>query len=358
MKGVLVDGIEAVQEAVKTHTRLLPRGAATKPALAAPPDDATHPLDLSRLAGVLEYEPTEFTFTALAGTPLVDIATLLAENGQYLPFDPPLVKTGATLGGTVAAGLSGPGRHRYGGIRDFILGVRFVDGAGRLAKGGGKVVKNAAGFDLPKLLVGSMGRLGVIVEATFKVFPAPQTFETLKVTFGDLSDALSALVKLSRAALEVDALDLAPPGTLYVRIGGLAETLPPRIERLEEFFGRGGETLQGAAEADFWEALRELELAPSGLIAKIPVTPKRIPALDMRLEQHGAARHYSSAGTLAWVAWPDGSEQLHRLLSEMDCAGLSLLGSGASPRLGKVAVGGLLARIKKTLDPDLKFPEF
>ena len=109
---------------------------------------------MTGLNGVLEYEPSEFTFTALAGTPVRDIAAILAERGQYLPFDPMLVGAGSTLGGTVASGLSGPGRFRFGGLRDFILGVRFVDGGGRLLRLGGKVVKNSAGFDVPKFFVG------------------------------------------------------------------------------------------------------------------------------------------------------------------------------------------------------------
>ena len=108
---------------------------------------------------------------------------MLAEHGQYLPFDPPLAAAGATLGGTVAAGLSGPGRYRYGGVRDFVLGVRFVDGMGNLVRGGGKVVKNAAGFDFPKLMVGSLGRLGVLAELSFKVFPQPPAFATLAVSY-------------------------------------------------------------------------------------------------------------------------------------------------------------------------------
>ena len=166
-------------------------------------------LDLSRLSGVLEYEPGEFTFTALAGTPLASVDSLLAEHGQYLPFDPPLAERGATLGGTVAAGLSGPGRYRYGGVRDFILGVRFVDGAGALVRGGGKVVKNAAGFDLPKLMVGSLGQLGVLVELTLQSLPAA----------GGHADACTPsspawrrrwrrCTALYTAPLDVDALDL------------------------------------------------------------------------------------------------------------------------------------------------------
>ena len=95
------------------------------------------------------------------------------KQGQYLPFDPMLSAAGATIGGTVAAGISGPGRYRYGGIRDFLLGVQFISSDGAVINAGGKVVKNAAGFDIPKLLVGSLGRLGVMTELTFKVFPQP-----------------------------------------------------------------------------------------------------------------------------------------------------------------------------------------
>ncbi|MBI4768870.1 MAG: FAD-binding protein, partial [Chloroflexi bacterium] len=151
--------IAEVRDAVRSLPRLLPRGGGSKPALSIPPEGVAA-LDLSGLTGLLEYDPAEFTFTALAGTPLSEVLAALSANGQYLPFDPPFAARGATLGGAVAAGLSGPGRYRYGGVRDFILGVRLVDGNGDLVRGGGKVVKNAAGFDIPKLMVGSLGQLG------------------------------------------------------------------------------------------------------------------------------------------------------------------------------------------------------
>src|SRR5574337_434051 len=118
--------IEEVQSAVRDGAQILPRGGGTKPALSTPTDGATT-LDLTGLSGVLEYNPGEFTFTALAGTRVAEVQALLDSHGQYLPFDPPLAGQGATLGGAVAAGLSGPGRYRYGGVRDFILGVRWID---------------------------------------------------------------------------------------------------------------------------------------------------------------------------------------------------------------------------------------
>src|ERR1700731_1366035 len=122
-------------EVVRSCPRLLVLGAGTKPRLS---EVNVTKVSTLRLRGIVEYEPSEFTFTAMAGTPLRDLADILAARGQYLPFDPLFVEAGATLGGTVAAGVSGPGSLRFGGLRDFILGMRFVDGLGRSLRMGGK----------------------------------------------------------------------------------------------------------------------------------------------------------------------------------------------------------------------------
>src|SRR5262245_21553864 len=119
--------VEELQTIVRENKNLVLRGGGTKPALSTAPDGAMS-LDMRGFNGIIDYEPCEYTFTAYAGTPLKTIVNALAKNGQYLPFDPLLVEKGATLGGTVAANTSGSGRWRYGGVRDFILGVRFVDG--------------------------------------------------------------------------------------------------------------------------------------------------------------------------------------------------------------------------------------
>ena len=140
--------LEELVAAVRAHPRVLPVGAGTKARLATAAPGFT-PLSTRALRGIVEYEPDEFTFTARAGTPLTELAAVLGERGQYLPFDPPLAAAGATLGGTVAAGLSGPGRWRFGGVRDFILGARFVDGEGRLLRVGGKVVKTRRASTCP-----------------------------------------------------------------------------------------------------------------------------------------------------------------------------------------------------------------
>ena len=220
-----------VQEAVRSvplGARILLRCRGTKPPLSTP-RDGVFALDVSGLSGIIEYEPGEFTFTALAGTPIAEIDAALAEHGQFLPFDPPLVEAGATLGGTVAAGLSGPGRYRYGGVRDFILGVRYVDGAGKVVRTGGKVVKNAAGFDISKLMVGSLGAFGILIELSFKVFPKPEAYATFRVPHPTLDDALATLHRLTSSQMDFFAIDLEPApdvAILWVRLGGLTAALP------------------------------------------------------------------------------------------------------------------------------------
>ena len=140
-------------------------------------------LDPRTVAGIVDYEPTELVITARAGTTLTELEQLLADNGQMLAFEPPHFGPGATVGGCVAAGLSGPRRvsfgPTYGGVRDFILGARLIDGRGELLSFGGTVMKNVAGYDVSRLLAGSMGILGVIAEVSLKVLPRPITHHTL-----------------------------------------------------------------------------------------------------------------------------------------------------------------------------------
>ncbi|MBI1876810.1 MAG: FAD-binding protein [Chloroflexi bacterium] len=367
---------EEAQTLVQTHPRLLPRGGGSKPALSTPPEDVLC-LELAGLSGVLEYEPEEYTFTALAGTPVAVVEKLLAERGQYLPFDPPLAQQGATLGGTVAAGVNGPGRQRYGGVRDFLIGVRFVDGEGKLVRGGGKVVKNAAGFDLPKLMVGSLGRLGVLVELTFKVFPGPAAYATLKLAYPHLEIALTDIYRLTTSSLELHALELEPatPGaggkkngwTLWVRLGGLTEALPARIERMREFLlsPSGGATaaegIEAPAEGTLWQQVKGLEWVPANwALVKTPLTPKRIPTLEAQLSRVETPRRYSAGGNLAWLAWPtteNWAAKLDTLLTDLDLSGLALLGPPGVTRFGVNPGAPLARRVKQALDPNGRFLE-
>lgn len=349
-----------VVDAVREHPRLVPHGALTKEPLVAA-DPAAVRLDMTSLTGVGEYDPSEFTFTARAGTRLSEIETLLAENDQRMPFDPPLVEAGATIGGTLAGGLNGSGRLRYGGLRDFVIGVRLVDGTGQLVRGGGKVVKNAAGFDLPRLMVGSMGRLGVIVELTFKVFPAPKAWRSLRVMCRDLEDAMRCMAELAVRPFEFEAMDLEPPATLVIRLSGEDDSLTAHVRRVVETIRRPHDVLTGADETSYWLAQRAFSwVGPARRLIKVPLTPRRIPELERVAERQEVPRRYGVAGNVAWLAWPTD-----RPLEELDLAGQAALTvrgpplNGASPWLGPppVAAEAFARRVKDALDPGRRLPE-
>jgi glycolate oxidase FAD binding subunit len=336
---------QEVQEAVLTHPRLRPRGAGTKPALSSPKEGEAL-LDLSGLRGILEYEPEEFVFTALAGTPLGEIEAALKAHGQYLPFDPPLLGKGATLGGTVAAGLSGPMRHRYGGVRDFILGVRFVDGEGRLVRGGGKVVKNAAGFPFHRLMVGSLGAFGVMVELSFKVFPRPRATRTLRVAMPGLEEALAALERLRLLPLDLLALDLLPPATLELRLGGFPESVKERLEKLRGLLG-GGEVLED--DEGHWQGVRDLRfLEGSPIHAKVPAGLARIPFLEgLPL----GPRRYLDGGEVLYVGL---EEEGLKALKEAGIPHLVL--RGTQDPLSPKPQDPFFLGVKGALDPKGRFP--
>lgn len=352
----MLTSIQAVQDAVRSSkTPLRPRGAGTKPALSAPLEGAAS-LELGGLRGVLEYNPGEFVFTALAGTPVAEVEALLAEHGQYLPFDPLLAARGATLGGTVAAGLSGPGRYRYGGVRDFILGVKYVDGAGELVRGGGKVVKNAAGFDLPKLFVGSLGQLGALVELSFKVFPRPEAYLTVSAALEEMQAAVQAMLRLCGAPLDLHSVDLVPSEagspTLLVRLSGLASVLPARAERVRGLLG-SGEVLAGTAEdeAQAWRDASELAwVTPGRTLVKVPLTPKRIIGFDAAVDALPAQRRYSAGGNVAWVATPAPVEAMDALLKAQGLAGLVVMGPTGQSLIGVGTGAGFGERVKGAMD--------
>jgi glycolate oxidase FAD binding subunit len=356
---VAAGSVEALQEAVRQGPRVLPHGAGTKPALSTPPGDAVA-LDVSGLSGILEHDPAELTFTALAGTPVGEVTEALAEHGQYLPFDPPLAAAGATLGGVVATGASGPNAFRHGGVRDFVVGVRFIDGTGRLVTGGGKVVKNAAGFDLAKLLIGSAGRLGVLVQLSFKVFPRPEATTTLQVDLGSTDAALGAMATLGRGPLDLDALDLEPPGRLILRLGGARETLASRAARLESSLDAPAERLDEAADAQEWRHAAELGWVPAGsTLVKVGLTARRVPGLEAVLGDAGGRARYSLGANVAWVAWPAERPraELDSALRSLELAGLVLSGPPGRVLLGRAAAGAFAARVRTALDPHGRFLE-
>ncbi len=337
-----------IQDAVKAAKHLRVRGGGSKPALSRGAG-----LELRDLSGVGEYNPHEYTFTALAGTKLSEVSDLLVAEGQYLPFDPPFADAGATLGGTVAAGLSGPGRFRYGGVRDFLLGVSFVDGSGELLSGGGKVVKNAAGFDLPKLMVGSLGRFGVLVELTFKVFPSPESYTTLQLEATDFTQADALMRQLALSGFEAVALELLPPTRLLVRFGGRSAALPGRLERVQAFLRQPGEVLTGDAESELWREAKAFGWVPAGhALVKVVHSPRQVAGLEAALSPVSVPHRYGVGGNVCYLAWPEAERTgLETLLTHQRLSGLALTGSWLNPHVGVQTGNAFLERIERVFDP-------
>ncbi len=336
--------------AVRAHPRVLAVGAGTKPRLAAVAPDVVR-LSTARLAGIVDYEPSEFTFTALAGTPVRDIVATLAAQGQYLPFDPMFVAAGATLGGTVAAGLSGSGRWRFGTLRDFILGVKFVDGDGRLLRLGGKVVKNAAGFDVPKFFVGSAGRFGAFAELSFKVFPRPAATVTLRLDAPDAAAKVRIFTEAARARWELDALDAAvDEPAVYARLGGPPAALAPlAAEILARFPG----VEKPATEAGVrWTAINEFAWAhPDGALARFALTPAQIPEFSALVRALPDTRAWISAGgNVGYLSLPPGAT-----FGPVPWPGMLLRGPGPL-WLGPQRDFAIHRAVKHALDPQNRFP--
>ena len=273
-------------------------------------------LSTAALDGVVEYQPEEYTITARAGTPLARLESELAAQCQYLPFDPPYAAAGATVGGVVACGLNGPGRLRYGGLRDFVLGVRFVDGSGRRVHAGGKVVKNAAGFDLPKLFVGSCGGYGVLTEVSLKVFPAPREQATLVARYADHESLLAAHRRIALSGLELQSLSASSSRLLRVRVGGRQSALSRRLERVEGLVRDDGpssvDLLRGTDEQEHWAAQRDLQTEPGRALVKVPLALDRAEALHHALARSAAA----AAGALSWTLGAGASVALVSVLGE------------------------------------------
>jgi len=207
------------------------------------------PLDVAGHTGVVSYEPTELVITARAGTPLTEIEAMLAAKGQVLPFEPPHFGAGATLGGMLAAGLSGPRRPWSGAVRDAVLGVKLINGRGEVLRFGGQVMKNVAGYDVSRLMAGSLGTLGVILEASIKVLPRPAAEVTLALE-ADAESAARRLLDWARQPLPLSA-SLHHDGRLRLRLCGAEQGVAAARALI------GGEVVDSA----IWTEAREQRLA-------------------------------------------------------------------------------------------------
>jgi glycolate oxidase FAD binding subunit len=273
-------------------------------------------LDVAGLAGITLYEPGALTLVARAGTPLAEVEAALASEGQRLAFEPPdwrgMLGTSGdpTLGGMVAANVSGPRRVQAGACRDALLGVRFVDGTGAVVKNGGRVMKNVTGYDLVKLMAGSWGTLGVLSEVSLKVLPVPEAEATLVVGGLDDAGAVAAMTEALVSPYDVTGAAHGPEGTL-IRIEGFAQSVAYRAAELAGRLRRFGEV---AVERDPmrvagpWRRVRDVEPfhAVSGDVWRLSVRPSDAPGLVAR----SGARQvvYDWGGGLVWLLMTEGQD--------------------------------------------------
>ncbi|MBX3617402.1 glycolate oxidase subunit GlcE [Nitrosomonas sp.] len=246
---VIIEQYQAlIRAAADNKTPLQIRGGGTKHFYGnAPAEQPAAFLDTTAYHGIVDYEPTELVMTARAGTRLADVEVLLTEHGQMLAFEPPHFGMAATLGGCIAAGLSGPRRAVAGAVRDFVLGLRLLDGTGKDLRFGGQVMKNVAGYDVSRLMAGALGTLGVILEVSLKVLPKPPAETTLQFSMNE-AVAIERMNQWAGKPLPVSATCYVD-GELFVRLSGAESTVRTAQIKL------GGEVLP-ESEA-FWQSIRE-----------------------------------------------------------------------------------------------------
>jgi glycolate oxidase FAD binding subunit len=260
---------EAIREAARDKRALRIRGGGTKDFYGGEPRGEV--LDVTACRGIVEYEPTELVITARAGTPLSEIEAALREKGQMLPFEPPhfgeypstlsplpsgegniapeRIGRIATLGGCVAAGLSGPRRAYAGAVRDFVLGTRILDGQGAELKFGGQVMKNVAGYDVSRLMAGSLGTLGVLLEVSLKVLPAAPAEATLQLKCSE-ADAISLVNEWAGKPLPITATAFLNE-ELLVRLSGAVTAVEAALRKI------GGAVMDPQQAERFWSGIRE-----------------------------------------------------------------------------------------------------
>jgi glycolate oxidase FAD binding subunit len=238
--------LDQVRQALADDRPLCIQGSASKAFLGRP--SAGERLDTRAHCGIVSYDPTELVITARAGTPLQTLRAAVEQAGQMLPFEPPAYGEQATLGGTIAAGLSGPRRPWAGSARDYVLGTRVITGLGKHLRFGGEVMKNVAGYDLSRLLTGSFGALGVLTEVSLKVLPKPRACFSIKLS----CDAERALLKLAEWGQQPMPISAACHSAdfLYLRLESGEGSVAAAHERI------GGEPIDSA----FWDDLNEHRL--------------------------------------------------------------------------------------------------
>ncbi|WP_170761259.1 glycolate oxidase subunit GlcE [Ruegeria lacuscaerulensis] len=265
-------------------------------------------IETSGLSGITLYEPGALTIVAKAGTPVAEIEAALEAEGQQLAFEPMdhrglLGTVGEpTIGGVVAANISGPRRIQAGACRDFLLGVRYVDGTGRVVKNGGRVMKNVTGYDLVKLMAGSWGTLGVLTEVSLKVLPKPEATAAMAVQVPDAATAIQTLSAALKSPFEVSGAAYDPQtGRALLRVEGFTDSVAYRVDQLKSVLSDSGEIDEAEQPADLWRALRDVTAfhGQDGDVWRISVKPTDAPDIAARLQAYQTL--FDWGGGLIWA---------------------------------------------------------
>lgn len=277
-------------------------------------------LSTTGLSGITLYEPGALTLVAKAGTPIAEIESVLASEGQRLAFEPTdhramMGTTGdPTIGGVTAANVSGPRRVQAGACRDFLLGVRYVDGSGRMISNGGRVMKNVTGYDLVKLMAGSWGTLGVLSEVSFKVLPRPEAVATLAVSVPDAERAVRTLSAALGSPFDVSGAAYDPQrGMALVRVEGFEDSVAYRTKRLTDDLVKFGEIETDTDSQATWQGIRDVSAfaGQPGDVWRVSVKPTDAPEIAARAE--AAATLFDWGGGLIWLLMPEGTDLRARI---------------------------------------------
>ena len=374
----------AIRDAVVSRTPLLVHGNGTKLGMLRPVQ-AAGSVSARDLTGITLYAPKELIITARAGTPLPEIEAALAEHGQHIIAEPPDLRAlfgttdrQQTIGGLVAANLSGPRRVAWGAMRDHVLGIRAVTGRGEIVHSGGRVLKNVTGLDLCKLFAGSHGTLGVITEVTLKVLPAPETSATLLLPGLDATAGVAALSAglgspfgvsaaawlPAEAAARVPQIAASGRAVALLRIEDFAPSVAYRSDRLRAQLGfPGTDILLDDASRAVWQAVRDavpLPAAPDDAVWRVSVRPSASPSVLHAVAQAGAHGFLDWGGGLVWLAGPATSATHVAICQAARAAGGTwTLMRGPDALRAAVAVvppeptplAAITRRVKAALDP-------
>jgi glycolate oxidase FAD binding subunit len=288
------------------------RGGATKLGWSAQGAAPKVEVSTAGMARILEHNEGDFTAILEPGVPVAEAQAAFASAGQMLALDPPLgAGDAATIGGLVATADSGPLRHRYGGVRDLIVGITVVLSDGTVARAGGKVIKNVAGYDLAKLFTGSHGTLGYIASVSVRLHPAPTATATARALAGDPQRIAAAAAELGALPLEADCLDVAwasGRGAVLVRFGGAAAAHQARAAA--DRLGGAGLDDPGVVEDDdeLWAEQRARQRAPEGAVLKVAGTLSDLPVVLRAAEAGGATAVSRASLGLTWIALGPGED--------------------------------------------------